>query len=130
MKHLSLETSRKLKEMAAGVELPESENCTIRIKALENQGLPPSSYIEKTNEVVAEEGNEILYRYSWQEILIDHAKFFFGERIIDVSGSAMYSAGITFRAYEHVADNILFLLQQNRVEEAEAFFLDNLTFKK
>ena len=102
--------------------MPESENCTIRIKALENQGLPPSSYIEKTNEVVAEEGNEILYRYSWQEILIDHAKFFFGEE--DICFVSKFSEN------KFSVSVCISYLQQNRVEEAEAFFLDNLTFKK
>jgi len=123
MKHLSLETSRKLREMAdkAGVELPKRAYLLDDNSNLYTNTMPRIRLFDGTRHDGETIGN-FYHTYSWQEILIDHAKFFFGEE--DICFVSKFSEN------KFSVSVCISYLQQNKVDEAEAYFLDNLTFKK
>jgi hypothetical protein len=64
--------------------------------------------------------------YTWEEILITHAKYFFGEVVDEAEVWGFCSdCGCNWKI-----SSLIKLLQQGKDEEAEAYFLNSLISKK
>ena len=129
-KCITRETAQAIAERAkkAKVELPKSELFHIKWKDKDNR----SWFMGHKNYFGRMLKNKIIEfpAYSWQEILIEHPKAFFGEKCADGCNNKHCRSGwhIPEKKWMSCSQKILSLLQQNKKEEAEKYLLDNLAF--
>lgn len=131
-KHISQPLAKRIAEVAkekGNVKLPESEYIwgAISLSGSTNNGFYSLTEWEhfklmKTEKALIFNGKPHGYpAYSWQEILIEYPKFFFGEEIIKTPPNHS-----DLHAYIYHAKAVLCLLIHNNTEEAEKYFLRNI----
>jgi len=125
--YLSLETCKRLKEW--GCDLG-GEQDWVKWNSLASMGKGWTLAVKSSTDAYKHVVDETYPAYHWYDVLVTHAKEFFGEDLKNKEESFAAALSLQSRGqrFSLVANTLLCFLQQNKHKEAEEYLLSNVVF--